>query len=162
MDANGDGQGEFGFFGQLTGTQPCLHPTAGRQLMSPPVLGQSFAAVVAGRVHRAGYVFEVWLPAVDGGWLNEQDAAHGRRVDPVAAAKEWICYAWPEEYDVTGRRTFFMNHSGDILASSARLLRPYSGDVAPQPGRSAFVRSGAGGVTAANTIDGFGDRWGVG
>jgi hypothetical protein len=45
----------------------------------------------------------------------------------------WCCYAWPINYDHTGRRAFFINQRGDILQYSNRSASPLSGISSPPP-----------------------------
>lgn len=92
VDADGDGRGEAGFFEELCGL-----PTAGRPTASVPheaLLGEAFAAPVAGRVHRSGYWFQVFLAGRDGTWIG--DGAHAARVDTDAAETTFCICAWPD------------------------------------------------------------------
>lgn len=117
IDVNGNGQGEFGFFGELAGA---VNVRGGEQRLSPPLLGSAFGNVIASQVSKAGYVFQIWLPSAESLGVTEQpaggDAANALGVHPGSAEILWCCYAWPMD-DVSGSRTFFVSQSGDILAT---------------------------------------------
>jgi hypothetical protein len=164
IDANGNGAGEYGFFAELAGTA-VLRAAAGGDThpgrLSPPVLAPRFGVVRGGRVHVGGYVFQMFLPDKKGGWIAEADAGGAAGgVDPTRAEVEWLCYAWPEEYDVTGVRTYMINQGGDVLSTKASTV-PNSGDAGPVPGQSGFARKDACQVPAANQEDIFGNQWTV-
>lgn len=160
QDANGNGSGEYGFFGELSGAAPLRNAEpAQRVRLTPPVLSAAFQRVEQGRVHRGGYVFELWLPAVGGGWISERELAAGRQVDADAAETLWMCYAWPESPGSTGVRSFLVNHSGDILM--ARGDAGFSCTSAPVPERSGFVPTPTGWAVSVNTVDCHGDPWTV-
>jgi len=127
-DENRNGVGEYGSFAELSGA---VEVREGVKL-NPPVLSRAFRNVRQGRVKRAGYYYRIFLPRVGGGRaLAEND--HGgflaREVDPAKAETTWCCYAWPVDPGVTGRRTFFVNQAGDILAN---VDRKYGGEEEPE------------------------------
>jgi len=156
QDADGDGQGEYGFLGELAGVAPLRGSDA---LLVPPVLHGRFGAVRDGRVEIGGYVIEMFLPAKDGGWVSEaKRGAGGGEVDDDAAEKVWLCYAWPVEHGWTGTRAFLVDQNGDILSSnmSAQL---YSGREAPEGGEAGHCRTDGQCRTAANTVDHCGNTW---
>ena len=65
IDANGNGAGEYAYFGELSGGVAVRNNEAGglgTELISPPYLSAAFNNVVASRVQRSGYVFQVFLP----------------------------------------------------------------------------------------------------
>lgn len=163
-DADGNGQGEYGFFGQLAGKDPMRSPPGvPPRLCDPPVLPPAFADVVDGRVRIGGYWLEMFLPSDEGVWVSEA-AAEGR-VSVSSSEVFWTCYAYPVEFGVTGRRAFMINQSGDVISTNqAARPRKYSGNHRPMPGQAGFARS-AGAVpiqqalVAANSQDYVGDTW---
>jgi len=168
IDPDGDQEGAFGFFGELAGavSLPAGHP------LEPPVLGLPFAAVGdfagngQGAVVVQGYIFQIWLPAKGGGWVAG-DLRGGRlpdTVDEELAERHWMCFAWPLEHGWTGRRAFYLDSHGDIVAMR-NLDGRYSGVRGPTAGRAALrapvdpSEVGAVCLIAANTVDAEGDLW---
>ena len=134
VDSDGDGGGEYGFFGEMSGAMPLREydqatdaPTIGVDLLSPAMLSGAFGDVEAdgagdGVVARSGYYFKVFLPqATLAGITGAQpeDAAGGATAgsepDPNNCEILWCCYAWPVEAGKSGNRTFFINQDGDVL-----------------------------------------------
>jgi hypothetical protein len=108
----------------------------------------------SGEVARSGYVFAVYLPDVAGGGLPE--AANGGAdpsVDADLAETTWCCYAWPANAGSTGRRTFFVNQGGDIVATEDP---GYSGSGGGPDPESSF--SGAGATITGNVATGMTGR----
>src|SRR5689334_25170878 len=65
IDANNNGAGEYGYFGELSGSKPVRNDAAGgvgTNLITPPVLSTAFGNVAASRVVRSGYIFQMYLP----------------------------------------------------------------------------------------------------
>lgn len=156
QDADGDGQGEYGFLGELAGVKPLRGSDA---LLVPPVLHSRFGAVRDGRVEIGGYVIEMFLPAKDGGWVSEANrGAGGGEVDADAAEMVWLCYAWPVEHGWTGKRAFLVDYRGDILATTMP-EELYSGRIAPKAGQSGHCESEGQCRPAANTVDHCGNMW---
>ena len=124
--------------------------------LSPPPLSRAFSRLDNSRVVRSGYVFQVFLPDGNGGWLAEAPTggAEGIAVDPGDASAHWCAYAWPAEYGVTGGRAFFINERGEVLAADNAGGR-YSGPDKPISSDAAFVN----GHAAINAVGGDGERW---
>jgi hypothetical protein len=90
IDANGNGQGEYGFFAELSGKVTVRGSTL---TISPPVLSTAFGNITAqSTVARSGYLFKMFLPdptpaglhrSGDGRWWRGH--ARGRR-EPVRDA----------------------------------------------------------------------------
>ena len=131
IETNCDGIGEYGYFEELAGVMPvrqtngvCM-PTAGVVLwdeLDPPLLGGGFDFVIDRRVVHDGYLFQMWLPAgTAGGKVGAiaEDATGGKGAapfpDPTNGARMWCCYAWPIDYDQTGRLAYFINQRGLVL-----------------------------------------------
>ena len=110
-----------------------------------------------GFVRRDGYVFVIFLPAADGGWVTEQDVANGRAVDEARAREQFLCYAWPERWAWTGRKVFLSGPS--CVHCFFDTVGKYSFDSMPQPGVTGCIQGKGGPVHADNTKDGLGDLW---
>lgn len=144
IDTNCDGEGEYGYFGEIAGSvamriaegNPC-QPAAGSppgDVLLRPLLRRPFGLVRKSCVTYGGYVFEMWLPAnLEGGKIGAypEDWSGGKMAppypDPLQGSRMWCCYAWPIAYDLTGRRAFFVNQQGEVLEYSNRRSIPYSG-----------------------------------
>ena len=139
IDTDGDGVGEYGFFGELAGTAPLRiqHPVDGApaldptgQVLSPPLLPRAFGNVVwdargENVVRRHGYVFKMFLPDApiahhvadipETGNSGVGGATAGNFPDPDTGEELWCCYAWPLRDQLTGQRVFFINQEGQVL-----------------------------------------------
>lgn len=129
VDADGDGRGEFGFFGELSGSIPSRN-LAGA-VLKPPLLSQSFQNVQNGMLSRQGYNFMIFLPDAGGVGVEELPASYGN-IDSDFAEENWCCYAWPTNRGTTGRRAFFTNQSGELRFCSNEINK-YSGANFPEP-----------------------------
>lgn len=165
IDVDGDGRGEYGFFGELSGKQPVRKDKnggVGTTTITPPVLSIAFGNVLGRRVERSGYVFQMFLPAADGSAVAEASngGADGIAVDPERAEQLWCAYAWPVD-GTSGRRCFFVNQSGDVLATDNDAQGYFGRDKGPKP--NAAFEQGSGGKLdakpAANQVGGDGARW---
>lgn len=129
VDMNGDSGFEYGTVREMTGQDP-LRGSAVRirnSLLSPS-LGSLDAL---GRLHKNGYVFQLYLPNASGEGVAAI-ASNSGNIDAVLAASYWTCLAWPEKSGTTGRHTFFINQQGQILKT---LSTSYSGTIStPEPG----------------------------
>jgi hypothetical protein len=97
------------------------------------VLSGAFANVAGegpsgGVVLRSGYCFQMYLPDVDCRGVPEAADGGQGPVWPNGKLSEviWCCYAWPTAYGKSGRRAFFVDQSGDVLATDNEAQR-YSG-----------------------------------
>jgi prepilin-type N-terminal cleavage/methylation domain-containing protein len=121
IDVNGNGSGEYGFFGELSGT---VNVRGGTQRISPPVLSTAFGNINAqSNVSRSGYLFRMYLPNATAQGLTETattggDPGNTIGIDAGQAETLWCCYAWPQVQGNSGKRTFFVNQSGDVLATN--------------------------------------------
>jgi prepilin-type N-terminal cleavage/methylation domain-containing protein len=174
IDTNQNGQGEYGYFAELSGAQGVrtgnvdngAASTVGTVRVSPPTLSQAFGLVNAtGHVTRSGYVFRMTLPGVTKNFLAEPAMGTSAAVSPSNAEVLWCCYAWPATYGNSGKRTFFVNQQGDVLGCSNGTRR-YSGTgataVAPA-GNACFV-VGATSMShslATNALGVDGESWRV-
>ena len=122
IDCNNNGQGEYGFFGELSGADAVRTDEAGAvgtATITPPVLSNAFGNVDTSRVTRSGYVFQMYLPdtSANGVAENATGGAAGASIAAGQAEVLWCCYAWPSSFGNSGKRVFFINQSGDVLAS---------------------------------------------
>jgi type IV pilus assembly protein PilA len=180
IDANGNGQGEYGYFGELSGTTFVrgANNAATSLRMNPPVMSNAFGNIIAARVQRSGYIFQMYLPDLTAQPVAEAatggaTAATGAgAVDAQRAETLWCCYAWPQTFGTSGKRTFFVNQSGDVLGtnhltSAGAAGTTYDGITTVPAGLSAYVNTLPAGVTArsmavpasANTTGADNNRW---
>jgi hypothetical protein len=141
IDCDGDGIGEYGTLGELTGANPvraAFHSprdgeTAGSDFSTlgstirPPILSGSLAAVhESGLGVKSGYCFVVYLPdsSKAGGWTHEARRSGDPsltggtgRVGVDAAERRWCAYAWPVSMNNSGKRCFFVDQEGTVLQS---------------------------------------------
>jgi prepilin-type N-terminal cleavage/methylation domain-containing protein len=140
IDTDGDGSGEYGCFGELSGADPVrisaagapAAGTAGTDELNPAVLSGAFGNVANSQVTRSGYIFQMYLPDAAGAPLAE-DATGGMAAtfpDPDNGEVLWCCYAWPVAANQTGNRVFFTNQEGDIYQMNNRIAAPYEGTAA--------------------------------
>jgi len=164
IDTNTNGSGEYGFFGELSGR---VAVRGGTQRISPPVLSTAFGNVNAqSNVSRSGYLFRMYLPNATAQGVTEDattggDPDNGQGVDPGQAETLWCCYAWPQVFGNSGKRTFFINQSGDVLATNcANATSPYSGTTTVPAYTAAFISSSSmSGAVAANTVSQDTNTW---
>ncbi|MDZ4774211.1 MAG: prepilin-type N-terminal cleavage/methylation domain-containing protein [Planctomycetota bacterium] len=141
IDADADGSGEYGYFGELAGTALMRDnvagaPAIGTTLLNPSIMSSAFgimagAPAADGIVVRSGYCFQMYLPdntnpGTQG--LPESNAAGGGAVggtepDPNNSEILWCCYAWPMQANQTGNRCFFINQEGDLLQTQNRVVQ---------------------------------------
>ena len=165
IDVNGNGAGEYGFFGELAGRTVVR---GGTRRIDPPVLSTAFGNVAASRVVRSGYVFQMFLPDSSAGGIAETatggDPANSAGVDATQAETLWCCYAWPLVHGSSGNRTYFINQAGDVLATSAAVVT-YSNSSGLTPSYSAAFNGATSGwlssAMAANSTGVDGNRWTV-
>lgn len=162
LDVDGNGAGEYGFFGELSGR---VALRGGRAKLDPPVLSNRFGEVVASQVRTGGYVFQMFLPdRAEQGVAEDPtggDAGNDNGVHPGAAETLWCCYAWPQDRGSSGIRTFFINQSGDVLATNGSVVA-YDGSRRPCTFEVAFEGSAPlamGSHIAANTVGRDGNTW---
>ncbi len=162
IDTDADGGGEYGYFGELAGTDPMRVSNAGAPAagvvgtdeLNPAVLSSAFGNVDAnGVVTRSGYCFTVFLPdgAVPPAGITE---GAGAFPDGDNCEILWCAYAWPQSYGSSGNRAFFVNQEGDLLQMNNRQAVPYEGSAAGPAWSAAYtaanmssnIASGAAGV----------------
>jgi len=127
IDANGDGAGEYGFLGEMTGE---VNLPGSEEPLSPPVLGRNRLRHIGDGVFAMhGYLIRIYLPGAKTPaiWEHSHPASNSRSlVDPDLSARIWWCVAWPAWHGISGRRMFVVNQAGDVLSSGNHVKR-YSG-----------------------------------
>ena len=139
IDMDGDGHGEYAFFGELSGAVPARN-AAGGAILSP-LLAASFQTVTNGTVVKSGYQFMLFLPDAAGVGLPELPANYAN-VDPDNAEVVWCAYAWPTNANSSGRRAFFVNQVGEILFTD-NSVQGYDGTAATPTHDAAFAVAGS-------------------
>jgi hypothetical protein len=89
------------------------------------------------------------------------DPANALGVDAGQAETLWCCYAWPQVQGNSGKRTFFVNQSGDVLATNGVALA-YSGTTQMPPHTAAFLAGTSGALSAqvaSNSVGVDTNRW---
>jgi prepilin-type N-terminal cleavage/methylation domain-containing protein len=157
IDADSDGTGEYGFFGDLAGLyQLDSHGgPANANTLTPPVLAASFRNInAAGEVTKGGYVFQIFLPDQNG--LGQVEDGVGAALLAVADADNaelsWCAYAWPGNFGQTGNRAFFVNQQGEIMYTNQSVNGAYDGPGAG-PGAEAAFAAGTPAGDITQTID---------
>ncbi len=124
-DVDGNGIGEFGVFRELSAATPVRTEATGTfeggQRVDPALLPEVYRSPNANyEVYQSGYLFKLFLPGAAGVAQAEGTASgvlwSGSRLDTQLAQTTWCCYAWPANYGISGRRTFFVNQLGRITA----------------------------------------------
>ena len=173
IDCNTNGQGEYGFFGELSGADAVRNDEAGgvgTATITPPVLSNAFGNVDTSRVTRSGYIFQMYLPdtTATGVAENATGGATGSAIAAGQAEVLWCCYAWPSSFGNSGKRTFFINQSGDVLASKNTTTTygaPNGGGVLSPTFDAAFdpnsTQTGMAAGVASNVAGNDGEIWTV-
>ncbi len=129
-DENDNGIGEFGYFPELAGGRAVRDGAR----LAPPVLATAFRSnQITGRVIRSGYHFLIALPTDTAFGVDLQGID---LVDADLAETTWLCYAWPADHGNTGNRSFFVNQTGDIVATDDA---SYTGTTLPMGLAAAFA-----------------------
>ncbi len=142
IDTDGDGAGEYGYFGELSGAQPCRVSAAGAPAagvagtdnLNPAVLSSAFGNVANRQVTRSGYIFQIFLPAATVAGVTgsvAEDLTGGKNAAPFPNSDNcetlWCAYAWPLTVNQSGNRVFFVNQEGDLIQTNNRAAVPYTG-----------------------------------
>ncbi|MBK8096464.1 MAG: prepilin-type N-terminal cleavage/methylation domain-containing protein [Planctomycetes bacterium] len=158
IDTNTNGAGEYGFFGELSGA---VNVRGGTTRISPPVLSNAFGNVAGSVVNRSGYIFQMFLPQADSS-AEPEDATGGYTGSAVDAGKAetlWCCYAWPQAQGNSGKRTFFINQGGDVLATQDPTNNGAAAPVDPSDAFNASTSGFMDNAVAANTVGLSTTRW---
>jgi type II secretory pathway pseudopilin PulG len=143
-DLNGNGSGEFGTFGEMSGNVAVRAANGGTRFMDPSAIQRSFSAISPiGEMMRQGYYYRIYLPGPAGeGILELPGGGADAGISAELAESTWCVYAWPQRYGVSGRRTFFANQNGEITSTDDPR---YSGPGAPLPPGAALSQTGPAG-----------------
>jgi hypothetical protein len=146
VDQDGDGQGEYGFFTELSGS--AIPRTRSVRLAVGDVFSGAFAAIDAnGVVGKTGYCFIMYLPTAGGPAITEVGGLPGANpADADVQETRWACYAWPIDYGYTGYRCFIVNQQGEICQASNEMsanVGYYEGPLGiPAPGSALLPNGG--------------------
>jgi prepilin-type N-terminal cleavage/methylation domain-containing protein len=151
IDSDGDGTGEYGFFGDMSGLFTLdSHSGPNVNVLNPPVLAASFRNIdAAGVVTKGGYCFRIYLPDAAGAGITEDGTqANGGQPLVIADANNcelgWCMYAWPMAFGSTGNRAFFVNQQGEIMFTLQAVNQAYTGVAAGPIATAAFIAGAAG------------------
>lgn len=119
VDLDGDGIGEFGTLGELTGSDP-LRGDPNGALLEPPLLTPGLRPTgIHGTAFRSGYHYRLFFPCRDGRWLRVDESPEKRDVN--AAETRWCVFAWPRFQDPRTTRSFRIDQTGRVTATRARV-----------------------------------------
>ncbi len=158
-DEDNDAQGEYGTFAEMGGRVG----VRGLSEKVPTDLTQSMSLVnAAGEVARSGYYFRLYLPGPGGVGQRERPLGGISTgvTDPNLAEFAWACYAWPANYGISGRRTWFVNQVGEILSADDEMNT--ESNTAHVRGGDAFLTSSPDNITgqlAIGTAGADGNVW---
>ncbi len=167
VDQDSDGQGEFGFLQELSGTS---NTRGGTAPASPAFVSRVFgtsAGTGAGLADKSGYHFLVILPTLAGTEAETALLAGNAATVANANAQElrYIVYAWPVQVNNSGNRAFAINQQGEVYATS-NTVKKYSSTTSPAA--NAALDTSGGGATTLNaplggisTVTGDGQTWTV-
>ena len=98
IDTNEDGEGEYGFFTELTGKAKLrVGPSAeSSAVLAEPLLSTLFSRIVQRRASVAGYRFQMFLPGEKAAPQPEDNFGGGvaAKIESQLAEKAWCCIAW--------------------------------------------------------------------
>jgi hypothetical protein len=139
VDQDRDGKGEFGWLAEITAARP---PRGSTTALQSAVVDRSLGETGphAGVVVHEGYCFVLYLPDGKGGW--ERETAASPPSDPAMAdaqEQDFRAYAWPEERGRTGWRSFAIDASGVLRATSLEDQKTYSSPLEIPHAAAAFT-----------------------
>jgi hypothetical protein len=147
VDQDNDGTGEYGYFQELAGYTPPR--TVGDRMPADVRPGEYITQVLGsvasnGVAAKSGYHFYMYLPDGDGGTLGESvPLPEGHPGCANDQETRFVCYAWPVNYNSSGRRCFVVNQQGEVFQAKnvdASDRAVYDGyDDIPEPG-AAFLK----------------------
>jgi prepilin-type N-terminal cleavage/methylation domain-containing protein len=116
-DENRDGQGEYGYLGELGG----VVLVRGNSRTATSTLSTSIALVGAsGESQRNGFFFRAYLPAPLGVGTAENPGGGGTPgvLDPSISVVSWVVYSFPMQFGGSGNRTFFINERCEMMTTT--------------------------------------------
>jgi prepilin-type N-terminal cleavage/methylation domain-containing protein len=151
VDIDGDGQGEYLFLAELSGT---VNLRGLAVTLDPAIVSVSLGNVSNSNVNKAGYHFALYLPDAAGAGVAEDPnggLAAPAAVDADFCESYWVAYAWPATHGSSGRRAFVVNQEGSIL-QTPNDAQQYSGNTTVPAFDSAY--SAAGDLTSRLSVGG--------
>lgn len=145
IDADGDGEGEFGTLAELTGSSALRN---GAPAPKPPVLADGLVPGADGLLRKHGYVFRVDLS--------------NRLTNAVEFdEKEFFAYAWPETEGTSPSYAFVIDATGTILRTDNESAGQRYAGIERMPRVDAARRVKAGGpkITGAMPRSSDGGLW---
>ncbi len=178
IDADQDGKGEHGTFGEMTGavgrrtsfdagTGTATFATKG-PVIEPAVLSAALSRITdQGFVQKAGYVFQMFLPdgSMPADFVHETGptaslglAGGTATISCDYAEQFWCCYGQPQIWGQTGTRRFFINQRGDVVQSVNGTVKG-AGIGTAVIGNSALLGTGITSAIAVGTRGNDGEIW---
>jgi len=162
IDQDLDGVGEYAWLAEMTGFVQVRDATGphGGPLLNPPSAARSIGVVnAAGVVSKAGYILRMSMSDAAGAGLNEApNGGSPTGEDADNCEKFWLAYAWPAGYTTSGKRTFVVNQTGDILQTqnAGTGATPSYDAMSSVPAPDAAVESGSAGQAIGDfSVNGF-------
>jgi len=162
IDQDLDGVGEYAWLAEMTGFVQVRDATGphGGPLLNPPSAARSIGVVnAAGVVTKAGYILRMSMSDNTGAGLNEApNGGSPTGEDADNCEKFWLAYAWPAGYTTSGKRTFVVNQTGDILQTqnAGTGATPSYDAMSSVPAPDAAVESGSAGQAIGDfSLNGF-------
>lgn len=116
-DTDGDCRGEFGLLGELTGASNIRTDGGTTTKLALPFLPHSFNTNDKGQTSKSGYNFKVFLPGETAVVYDTSNNQPGNWEDADYQENQWIAYAWPATFGVTGMRVFAIDNQGTVIAA---------------------------------------------
>jgi len=133
LDRDGDGVGEFGYLTELAMPDEDGHGYLSSAFSRPTLLPEGDAVI-----ERSGFMFQMLLPGVDGGWVPESHPLTAMP-DTDGAEVRWCCLAWPADHPGSGTRAFFVDESGAVFWTEGACYG-YEGTIRTPAFDATFVR----------------------
>jgi prepilin-type N-terminal cleavage/methylation domain-containing protein len=165
IDEDGDGTGEYGSFGELSGLSNLVRNGVGlASPLNPPILPATFQTIdTNGFATKSGYLFVVYLPDATTPPAGLPDISGGgpdTNIDPNNCESMWCAYGWPSDLGTTGNRAFFVNQRGEILQTRMdNVASQYNGAGAPPAYTAAYTAAGMTSPVAISTTGVDGNTW---
>ena len=171
IDIDGDGVGEYGTLGEMTGSGGVRRDAAARERgakLSPPLLSPALAGVGSeGIAIKSSYCIRILLPAPGMVPTRERspDEPFHAPVDVEGTEQRWCAYAWPSkewgEHKGSSRlfhfRVFFVTETGDVWQTMNQDKR-YVGSSGGPAWDAAMPASGTGWAPANPKVDEYRGR----
>ncbi len=124
VDQDLDGTGEYGYLQELAGAMGANVPrvVAGQaqsNVRPGEFITQVLGVVAAnGTASKSGYMYYMYLPNAGGTTSPEVPGLWaGIAGDANSQETRFMCYAWPNTYDQSGKRCFVVNQQGEVFAA---------------------------------------------